>query len=311
MNGLSDAADTIQERLADYYMELAEQARREMFGPQRAAWMDRLEGESENLRAALRWLAERGEAARGLRLAVGLREFWWGGGHVSEGREWLATLLALPQAAERTILRAKALDDLGALAYLQNDYSTAHSLEEESLEIRRGVGDMHGVAVSLIHMGVNARDQGDYATARTRFEESLVIMRELGTRHGIVYSLCGLASVALDEGDYAAARPLLKEILPTLRERGDVWAISFQLDEWAGVAVGEGQPQRALRLAGAGAAMREANYVLIGPDYQAKLDRRIEPARTVLDESAQAAAWAEGRAMTLEEAVAYALEADG
>src|SRR4029453_18379222 len=127
------------------------------------------------------------QSAMGLRLAAALSRFWVVRGHLREGRERLAQALAgAPEAAES---RAKALITAGSLAYRQGDYETARSLHEESLAIRRQLGDRRGIAASLHNLGLVAHRQGDHAAARSLYEESLTTHRELGNQWGIAAPL--------------------------------------------------------------------------------------------------------------------------
>lgn len=290
-------------------LTLVEQAQSELFGPKRAAWLERLEQEYDQLRVALRQLLNAGEGEEGLRLAAGLREFWLSTGRIDEGRDWLRAFLTLPQAEARTAIRAWALDVAGALAFWQSDQDAAQALTEEALAIRRELGDRQSIALSLIHVGTDKWVfERDYTTARTLYEESLAIYRELDSKIGIAYVRLNLGNLALEQGEYSVAYPLLKEGLAILRDAKDLWAINFALDSLAGIAAGQGQSERALRLAGASEALRESAGILLPPVWQAWVERLLEPARKMLDKEGCAVAWAEGRAMNLEQAVAFALD---
>jgi hypothetical protein len=305
------------EQLAASCLELAEEARHELNSSDRAAWLDRLESELENLRTALRWLAMRGEVDRGLRLLIALRDFWrW---HLSEGRAWFAEFLALPRASARTVLRVRALDNAATLAFYalyqrddplgdnaREDLAAFRSLSEESLEIARDLRSEWDVANVLSHMATGARLlEGDSLRARALFEESLAIWRTLDDKQAVAYALANLAFCAIDQGDHAAARSLVEESLAACRELRDSWITSL-LDCAASYAASHEEPERALRLAAATAAKREA--LRIPPLLQARLERRLEPARRSLDPASQTVAWEAGRSMTPERAMVYALE---
>src|SRR4029453_11194161 len=120
------------------------------------------------------------QSAMGLRLAAALSRFWVVRGHLPEGRVRLAQALA--GAPEATEGRAKALITAGSLAYRQGDYETARSLHEESLAIRRRLGDRRGIAASLHNLGLVAHRQGDNAAARLLSEGSLAIPPEVGNK---------------------------------------------------------------------------------------------------------------------------------
>jgi predicted ATPase len=343
----SGEAEGTRGRHAAFFRALAEQAEPELLGPQQAAWLARLEPEYDNLRAALAWSAERGEAETGLCLGGALWRFWAVRGHLGEGRERLAGLLAL--APMRTAARAKALNAVGYLALWQGDYAAAQALHEEGLAIGRELGDRQGIAWSLNNLGLVARLRGDYATARTLCAEALVTYRALGDRTreafvlnhlgrvayyqgdhaqaralheqslarrremgdlwGVAHSLSDLADVALAQGDHTAARGLLEEGLALFQELGDRQTSVHCLEGFAALAAAQSQPERAVRLLGAVTAERE----LIGgpgsPGRRTSLGRLLDTARQSVGAEAYAAAWSDGRAMPLEQAIAYALEA--
>jgi predicted ATPase/class 3 adenylate cyclase/DNA-binding CsgD family transcriptional regulator len=347
----SGELEAVRQRHAACFLALAEEAEPKLTGPEQKQWLDRLETEHDNLRAALGWLEESRAVEAGWQLGGALWRFWSMRGYLREGRERLAALLALAGEelpSERCMAaRAKALKAAGTLAAEQGDYVAAHARYEESLAIRRELGDKLEIANLLSNQGIVARYQGNYAAARALYEESLAIRRELGDRWGIATSLnalgllahyqgdnaaarrflgesltirrelgdawaianslSSLGDVVLDQGDYATARALLRESLAINQELGDRWAIAYVLEEFAGLAAVQGQPARSLRLAGAAAALREAIGSPRSPIDQAQLEHKLAPARQALGEATAAATWAEGQAMQLAQAVAYAL----
>jgi len=216
------AADRVKARHRNWLAALAEEAELQLAGPEQGAWLQRLDTEHDNLRATLTWdRAEAQGAASDLRLAGALYRFWYVRGYLSEGREHLARALGREAAQGRTAERAKALNEAGALSYSQGDYASARALLDESLSIRRELGDRQGIAWSLNLLGNVAYDQGDYASARTLHEESLSLRRELGDRLGIAWSLNSLGNIAHPQGDYRTARALYEESLNLFRESGD------------------------------------------------------------------------------------------
>jgi predicted ATPase/class 3 adenylate cyclase len=283
----------------------------------------------------------------GLRIASALWSFWWVRGHTSEGDERLSTLLRLAsadissgvmaralfaagwmemvrgryEAAARLLERSQAiaraigdqhqlafaLTGLGNLARYQGEHIVARTQHEASLTIRRNLGDPYDVAMSLGDVGVAAYLQGDYASARLCHEESLAISRKLRDRRGIGRCLGNLASVAVAQHDFEHARALSTESLAIWRELGDRWAFASSLERFAGLAAATGQPARALRLAGAAAALREASGTPLAPTGQAELASWLEPARSALGHEAAAAALTEGRNLPLAKALEYAI----
>jgi non-specific serine/threonine protein kinase len=348
----ADEAALLRTRHAEWFMALAVRAEPALSRPDQGPWLERLEQEHDNLRAAIQWSAESGEVEVGLRLGGALWRFWAVHGHLREGRERLAALLALPEpgapSAPPTAARAKALHGAGTLALRQGDYAAARPALEESLAIRRELGDRPGIAASLNNLGYVVRAQGDYAAASALFEQSLAIKRERGDRQGIAHSHQNLGETAHLQGDYALARDRYEESLAISRESKDGWdiasslcnlgylsldlgdagaarsqfgeslaiwrgfrspsGIALALEGLAGVAAARGAAARAMRLTGAAAALRAPIGVPIPPLEQGRLARWLQVARQALSDDAAAALRAEGQAMTPEQATAYALE---
>ena len=236
----SGGVEAVRTRHRDYFLALAEESEPKLVSAEQAELLKRLEAEHENLRAGLSWSLVDAGSRGGLRLCGALQRFWWARGHLSEGREWCARVLGKAGAEAPTPDRAKALNGAGGLAYLQGDYPVARVLHQESLAIRRQLGDRRGVASSLNNLGSVARDQGDLASARALFEESLSIARELGDRGYIANLLGNLGIVAHEQGDYLAARALHVESLAMLRELGDRGRIASSLGNLGRVAYVQG-----------------------------------------------------------------------
>ena len=197
----SGGGEAVRNRHLDYFLALAEEAEPKLTGAEQAEWLQLLDGEHDNLRAALTWSsATGGDATSGLRLAGALWWFWYARGYLGEGRGWLSGLLAAAPSRQATAARAKALNGAGRLARQQSDYPAAQVLLNESLAIQRKLGDRRGIATSLSNLGLMAWDQGDYPSARAMYEESQMIRRELGDRWGIAVSLNNLGGVAFDAG---------------------------------------------------------------------------------------------------------------
>jgi tetratricopeptide (TPR) repeat protein len=195
------------------------------------------------------------------------------------------------------------------VAQQQGEHGAAQPLFEESLAIYRKLGFKPGVAWSLNDLGIAARRRAEYAAARALFEESLAIARAMGHQWGIACSLAGLGGVARLQQEYGTARALFEESLAIFRELGHKQGVVEDLEGLAAVAVTQAQPERAARLFGAAEGLREAAGAPLPHAERAEHNRSVAAVRTVLGEEAFAAAWAEGRAMTLNQAVAYALAA--
>jgi adenylate cyclase len=203
---------------------------------------------------------------------------------------------------------ANLMSNLGILARMQGDYERAGIFHMKGLDIRREIGDRFGIASSLNNLGYMYMDQGDYEQARLHLEEALSIHREIGSKFYIAIALNNLGNVMRLQGDYDRARRLYTESLQMNRELGDGWAIAYLLEDIGCLEVLTGQPVRALKLVGAAFALREKIGAPLPVNDQAKLDKALQTARESLSNAEQAAAWAEGKEMTLEQALAFAME---
>jgi non-specific serine/threonine protein kinase len=220
-------ARAVKDRHRDHYLALAEEAEPHLRAEDQATWMDRLETEHDNLRAALAWCATDTEAGEGqgveagLRLAAALRRFWDVRGYFSEGRGHLARALSRRGGA-RTSAAAKALNAAGYLAWRQGDGEAAQPLYSDSLAVYQELGDMQGIATELNNLATTALDRGDVATGQSLLEESLSLQRELGDKRGIAMALNNLgATYFLYLDDYPMAKSLLEECLSMRRTFGD------------------------------------------------------------------------------------------
>ncbi len=202
---------------------------------------------------------------------------------------------------------ANTLNNLGNVVCSQSDYASTRAFCEESLAIRREIGDRLGIAASLGNLGIVAYSQGDYASARAFYGESLTIFREIGDRSGIAESLINLGNVACSQGDYVAARSFYEESLTIRKETGDRRGIAESLEAFAGLAAKLGAPRQATVLWGAAEALREEIGSPLEQEEQARYDQDVAAARQALGDDAFAMDWAEGRAMSMEQAIQYAL----
>lgn len=232
---LSGQASMRREMHAAYYLELAEAANAERMGPRQMDWLERLDLEQANHRAALAWLIENQKTPEAMRLASSLRWFWDLRGQFSEGRRWLQDALDLPGEVP-PLLRASALMGLGVLLWRQGNYATARPLMEESLALQRAHGDQEGIAYALQNLGNLATHLGDFASARTYQDENLAIRRQLGEKSHLADALFSRGNVALVEGRLSEARSLYLESFDAYNEAGDVLGLPFVLVNLAEIA---------------------------------------------------------------------------
>ncbi len=332
---------------ARHFLALAERVAPALFGPDQASCLGRLETEHANLRAALGWMLERYDPDSGVRLAGYLVQFWYTRGHLAEGRAWLEQALARssgrtspdrldvlkaagvlaeaqgdqPRAAahyEEALGLARQLGNefaiafslhgLASVAYDQGDVPRATALYEEALGRFRQLDRPRGIAASLSHLGAVAHEQGDLPRAAELHAEAAALFREGGHRPGVAGALTALGTVAEDQGDYERAAAFHSEALALAEELGDRLGIADVLGNLSAVARHwEARPVRAARLLGAAAALREAIGVVPPPFDHARHDRVETAVRAALGETTFRVAWAAGRALPLEEAVAEAL----
>jgi non-specific serine/threonine protein kinase len=262
----------LRERHMRFFFDLAQAAEGKLRGPEQGRWFERLDGERDNLMAALHACAgAEGGVEKGLRMAASLARFWSARGLYELGRRSLEEALARDPAAAPSEPRATALVRAGGLALYQGDYAAARPLIEQSLAICRALDDTKGVARSLSGLATVAMYQGDFAACRAFNEEGLALYRDQGNRRGMALALHNLAYLELSQANPEAARGLYEESLSILRAVGDREGMALTLAD-LGVAYarlgrrGEAQARllETLQLAQELGARREGAYGLEG-----------------------------------------------
>ncbi|MGI8553774.1 MAG: ATP-binding protein, partial [Dehalococcoidia bacterium] len=244
----SGELDGVQEQHAGYFLAMAEEAAAKLTGKEQGIWLDRLEAERGNLRAALTWsLADAARLASAGRLAASLFQFWDRHGHLSEGRLWLDRILAGKDTLPAT-LRADLLSAAGWLAMRQSDFAPARALCDEGLALQRGIGDRAGILRELIRFGGVVWRQGDNEQAMALFDEGLALARALGDTHSIAICLNSLGSVAGRLGEDAQAQALFEESLALWRRLGDHRVVAVTLNNVAIMASRRGDHRQARML---------------------------------------------------------------
>ncbi|MBI4788420.1 MAG: hypothetical protein HY782_15420 [Chloroflexi bacterium] len=202
-----------------------------------------------------------------------------------------------------------ALYHLGNSAFAEHDYSRANDLYSQSLNIYRQLGDQYMIGVVLLSQGEVAWHEGDYRTAGAIFEESTTI-RNLFNKSAAALSLSNLAWVVLHEGNYQRAKALFRESLDLSKERGDKYLMILCIAGLACLLGATGKPAQAAHLIGAMESLREGMGLAkrLGESAeQMEIDHYVIAVRAQIDETTFAIAWTEGRALTLEQAIEYAL----
>jgi predicted ATPase/transcriptional regulator with XRE-family HTH domain len=428
--GEMDETAKLRDQHLKYFLNLADQADREIHGPRQVEWLDRLEAEHDNYRTALAWCISSGQTESALHLIEKLWWLWLVRNYFSEARGWFDKVRVSPDITDYPIDYAMALNGMSRIVWHQDEYLTARSLAEESQRICQSLGNEGemglagalsalGMAVfwgdfdvaraeacfkqalaiyqaydarwewalSLFRLGVVARhrkdnersrlfleeslasfrnlgdafglgraymeigrlnfDQGDYQQARKMFEQALVTDRQLRYQFGVTGVLLDLGKLCRVQGDYDQAEVLIEESLSNWREhnfgddnispfylgcimlyRGDYGKARACYIEYLKISqrhdlqvnIGEGliglaaatagvhQYERAALLAGAGQGVSDTVEYKMPPHDRIEIDPLLQIAREQLGEESFEALAAEGRTMTMKQAVTYALE---
>jgi predicted ATPase/DNA-binding CsgD family transcriptional regulator len=219
----------------------------------------------------------------------------------------LTESFAIARDHEDRLGLATAAYGLGYLNRVSGNYPAARGYFGEAIRLFRALDDVAGVAETLVALGVVAYFQGDWTAASSLYEEGLAAFQALGHRQGVARSLNNLGEVALEQGDLATARRLEEESLTLASEIGDPKRVAFALAALGGVAAARGDAERAFRLGAAATSIREGLGEPFSDAWRDRFEHWLEPARQKLSEAAVAAAWADGRAMPMEQATSYAL----
>jgi predicted ATPase/class 3 adenylate cyclase len=385
----SAEAEQIKRVHAEYFLTVAEEAFPELRGPHQLEWLERLEAEHDNMRAALSWALDRKEVESALRLGSALSGFWSVRDYQSEGRRWLGEALAMDGRVSPEV-RAMALAGAGWLAMDQGDLGRAQEACEEGLELLaneareeasearlwllgflgwvawqreqheqakqlfeeglalsqemsdiwwlatslsnlavvsqslgnseratelyyesmgllREQGDKHSLAINLNNLAMVVYSQGDLGRAAQLTEEAVALFRELGARGDAALGLCNLGWIALLQDDLGRTTDLYRESLSLSWDTGLNQIVQGSLEGLACLAGAQGKTERATQLWGAAQALHETKGIPRDIDFLAEADARISAVRSGMGEEAWEEAWHKGRAMTLDEAVSYAL----
>jgi len=229
-------------RHAGYLLGLAVAAEPHLTADDQGEWLDRCDREHANIRAALRWAIEAGEADRAQEAAGALWRFWQQRGHLTEGRRWLEELLALPSGQGRTPARAKALTGAGGIAWWQEDIAAARGFYEEALAIERELGDPARIAEALYNQAFIAGAGGDFDAAVRLFEESLELFRLAGDELGVTRVLWMIVIRDLAAGNWERPLANAEEAVATWRRAGDRFHLADALVWQAVVYARAGRP---------------------------------------------------------------------
>ncbi len=224
------------------FTQLAEQAEPQLSGDQQRIWLERLETEHDNLRAALAWSIKH-DRDLASRLVAALWRFWWLHGHLSEGQGWIDRVLAASAGAP-VADRARTMQAAGSLAWAQGHYDRSLPYIEKSLALNRERGDSKGILNALSALGSVLGNQGEYVRASAAHEEGLSLARAIGDLLEVETALGNLADIAYYQGDYEAARTWWEESLNLQHERGGEYGVAIILNNLAEMARNQGDYDR-------------------------------------------------------------------
>ncbi|MFF8787065.1 ATP-binding protein [Streptomyces sp. NPDC015125] len=335
----------LSERHRDWYLDLAEQADSEWFGPNRTRWLERLQDECPNIRAALEYsLSEPGQARAGLKMAGDLWGFWLARGAFTEARRWLSRGVSLDTAdspprakalwflgwitseqgdpiralgllAEAQSL-AERLDDQKALAWTmqfaalatmhQGDIAGGVELADQALQRQRALNDRAGILVSMHLLAIATSLHGDPRSAAIG-EEKLALCEEMGSTWAKSYALRDLGLEARRQGDMTRAKRLLKESLRLKRTLGDPLGSSSCFELLAWIAADEDDHERAARLLGSAQLLCRSLETSNAP-LLATHHQYMAQTRQALGEARFDTAFALGERHPVDDAYAYALD---
>ena len=342
-----DEAETgaLRRRHAEHFLGLAERAEPNLGGVEQATWYRRLESDLSNLREAMRWALDTGEADVLVRLAGALWQFWRLFGGFTEGRRWLDAAIAtdgadaahkLPTAlwgaawlayhqddfaragslGERLVTVARELElaleirngltVLGQVAVAEGRFVDAFDLFRESVEICTELGASWHLATSLFNLGQAALLTDDRAGAERLWKESLAAYRELGDEHFAARLEGYIGYFGLLDGDLETAATWFTASLDAFRELEDGWGLAESMERWAALAAERADDERAARITGAAEALRERLGARPMPFDRLLVDRYLSEARTRAGEERWRELSNEGRRLTLDAAIGLA-----
>ncbi len=342
----SAEVEMIYQRQLEWLVQFAREADLKLRGAEMNTWLRRLDAELDNFRTALEWGFEHERSSEGSKLTAALAWYFRLRNHYREAKTWAEKAERLTRAAPADVYAdalfalGLALNSLGefekAESVLHNAltlYRTlgnqmrvgfifnmlgvrAHSLGEfeqaeqhwaEALRIRREIGDTWGITQTLQNFGDLAERAGDYPRAKAIYEEGLALSTELGDKLMIARRLNDLGSVAQDEGNLTEADTMIRRAVSALWQMKEMFSLFAALESLAQVMAAQGQPERAIQILSAIESARAETEINLSPVERIDLEKIIRSIRDQMGDASFVRAHGEGRSMTLEQAVDYAL----
>ena len=293
---LSREHERLQEAQAAYFLALVEQAQIPLQGPAQISWLNRLEAEHDNIRAALSWSLAQPEPARAVRLASLLHPFWQHRGHLSEGRRWLQAVLALPDVRNAArvppMLVVKALSAIGSIEQRLGAYGPARQYLEEALVLSRSWGSPGDLALELSNLANLAFAEEAYDQAVPLYQESMALFEELGDVRGKARCLNNLGYIRQLHGDVVQAHQLFEQALVIIRTLDDAMLVAWTIDRLGELAFMRGDTQQAESLYAESLALSRARgdrpgiaWTLVGLAQVIQQQGQQRAAAALLEES--------------------------
>lgn len=226
--------EALRRRHVTYYRQLAETIAREMTTPQQSVWMQWIDGEQHNMRAAISWSLQQDDAVTALRICQGMLLYWFLRGHYQEGMRWYEQALARTEALSLRD-RASGHSSVPMLYNAACDYARAFAHHMEALQLYRQLGDEQGIAITLAGIGYQLRMQGRYSEAKEPLEEAVQLVRRIGLQHTrpdtLALPLIHLGGIAMEQGGYASAEQLLAEALAVAQNADERVVVNVLLNQ--------------------------------------------------------------------------------
>jgi len=340
----SGEAESVRRVHSEFFLELVEKAEPLLHGESGNQWLEKLETEYGNLRAALSWsLKNNGEIAA--RIAVALRFFWLNRSYLSEGLKWSNAALQTTENTisevrrrlllsngvflkgngnleasrkfyEKALAESQAANDLhiliiaqhglAAITVLQKDFSAAQHFNEAALAHSRQLKDETQTAYSLCSLGDLEMSKGNFLAARPLLEECLTLSKNLGNKRLLTVTYFNLGTIDYFDNSYESSAFNFAESLQIAEEMGNTTMISCALEGFAALALKNGNPAQSAKLGGAAESLREAIGYYIEPAEEIFRNKYLAETRAALGEKEFAALYANGLTMNSNEAVALA-----
>jgi predicted ATPase/DNA-binding XRE family transcriptional regulator len=218
----------VRRRHAEFFAAFVEHAQEKLRGSEQMVWLQRLDADHDNLRAALEWVLSNEEAELAGRLCAALWPFWRARGHFHEGRRWLTAMLGLGSRVPPRS-RAAALNGAGVLALLQSDYGVATELLAQSRDLYTALGDNGGLAFALRNLGWVAHECSEHERAESLCIDSLALWRQVGDTWGEAWALNSLGMLALERSEPTGACRFFSESAELFRRLGEAMGLATAL----------------------------------------------------------------------------------